>query len=194
MKVVKLILNLLAILLLVFLVRGLMTSSVNYTSEITVDKSVQEAWAVMNDESKIHDWLEGITDMKHVSGTKGEVGAITEYTFNQGGQESTVIETIKSITPDKQIQMDFDAPGAMTMNYQVDFNERDGKTHIKSTTDVTGQGFIMKCLIPWIKGSMLTQEDSNFAKLKKLINENTTNYFREPVIESVLGEVEEDGE
>jgi len=177
MKILKTILWILALLFLIFIGRGILTDSVSYESEITVDKPVNESWAVMNDESKISQWLEGITAVKHVSGVKGEVGAVTEYTFNQGGQESTVIETIRSINPEGQIVMDFASPGAMDMAYKVDFAPDGGKTKIKSSTEVTGQGFIMKCLIPWIKGSLVAQEDSNMGKLKKLINENTTDYF-----------------
>ena len=191
MKFLRIILILIAILTLVIVARGLLTPSVEYTSEISVDKSVKEAWAVMNDESKIHDWLEGITNMKHVSGERGYVGAVTEYTFTQNGQESTVLETIKSIKPNEQIQMDFDAPGAMDMAYQVDFSEEGGKTYIKSSTTVTGQGFIMKCLIPWIKGSMISQEDTNMANLQQLINNNVTNYFAEPIKAESVIEVED---
>ena len=191
MKFFRIILILIAILTLVIVARGLLTPSVEYTSEISVDKSVKEAWAVMNDESKIHDWLEGITNMKHVSGERGNVGAVTEYTFTQNGQESTVLETIKSIKPNEQIQMDFDAPGAMDMAYQVDFSEEGGKTYIKSSTTVTGQGFIMKCLIPWIKGSMISQEDTNMANLQQLINNNVTNYFAEPIKAESVIEVED---
>ena len=190
MKFLRIILGLLAVLVLIFLIRGLMTESVTYESEINVDKPVNEAFAVMNDESKINLWLESITNVKHISGTKGEIGAVTEYTFNEAGQESIIYETLKSTTPNKQVQLDFDAPGVMGMEYTVDFSEQDGKTSIKSTTVVTGQGFFMKCLLPWIGGSLASQEDINMSKLQKLINENTTNYFPAAVVEETIEEVE----
>lgn len=185
MKFLKTFLGILVLLTLIFIGRGLLTPSINYTSETTVDKPIKEAWEVMQDESKITQWLEGIKDIKFVSGEKGTVGAVTEYTFVQNGAESTVIETIKAITPQKQIQMDFSAPGAMDMAYTVDYSTLDGKTLIKSTTDVVGQGFFMRCLIPWIKSSMTGQEDKNMANLKKLINENTTDYFLEPAMQII---------
>lgn len=181
MKYLKYLLGLLILLTLIFFGRGLLTPSVSYESEIVVDKPLKEAWEVMQDESKIQEWLQEITEVKHVSGVKGTVGAVTEYTFMQAGQESKVLETIKSITPQKQITMNFEAPGAMDMAYQVDYQSEGDKTKIKSTTEVTGQGFAMKCLIPWIQGSMLSQEEQNMSNLQKLINENTTNYFREPI-------------
>jgi len=134
----------------------------------------------MSDPSRATEWLEGVKEVKHVSGEVGTVGAVTEYTFLQNGQESKVVETITSILPNEQIKMNFDAPGVMDMNYVVDYSEADGKTNIKATTVVTGKGFFMKSLVPWIKGSMISQEEGNLANLKKLINENTKNYFPEP--------------
>jgi len=180
MKFLKYLFLVLAILILLFVGRGLLTPSIDYTSEISVDKPLKEAWAVMSDPSRAAEWLEGVQEINHVSGEVGTVGAVTEYTFLQSGQESKVIETITSIRPDEQIQMEFDAPGVMDMNYVVDYSEVDGKTNIKSSTVVEGQGFFMKCLIPWIKGTMISQEEKNLANLQKLINENTTNYFPEP--------------
>jgi len=183
MKFLKILFALLTLLVLIFFGRGILTPTLTYSSEITVEKPVAEAWAVMQDESKISDWLDGITNVKHISGEKGEVGSVTEYKFDQGGQESIVLETIKSITPLEQIKMDFEAAGAMDMDYTVDYSEQGGGTVIKSTTVVTGKGLLMRSLLSFMQGSMLSQEDHNMSNLKKLINSNTTNYFPETVLE-----------
>lgn len=183
MKFLKILIGIILILVIIFFARGLMTPSISYQSEITVDKSIEEAWAVMNDESKISEWLQDITKVEHISGTKGEVGAVTQYTFNQNGQESLVLETLKKTVPNKHVAMDFHMEGAMDMAYAVDFFEKDGKTHIKSSTTNTGQGLIMKSMFSFMQGSFQKQEDINMVNLKKLINENTTNYFPEPVPE-----------
>lgn len=183
MKYLKYILGIIVLLVVVFIGIGITAPSISYDSEIVVDKSIEEAWAVMNDESKISDWLKGITNVEHVSGEKGTVGAVTRYTFNENGEESTVLETIKSIKPNEEVTMDFVMEGVMNMAYKIDFTDKDGKTHIKSSTTTKGEGIFMGGLVPFIKGSMQTQEDENMNNLKKLIQENTTNYFPEPVVE-----------
>lgn len=185
MKYLKYPIAILATLFLVFLGRGFITPSISYGSEITVDKPIKEAWAVMNDESKISEWLKGITNVEHVSGEKGTVGAVTKYTFDDDGSESTVIETIKDIKPDKSIIMTFEMEGAMRMNYFVEFTEKEGGTHIKSNTTTIGEGIFMRSLVPFLEGTMKAQEDENMANLKNVINENTTNYFPAPVVEEV---------
>ena len=74
--------------------------------------------------AKISQWLKGITNVEHISGEKGTVGAVTKYTFNQDGQESIIKETIKSISPNKYITMDFLMEDAMEMNYRIDFIDK----------------------------------------------------------------------
>lgn len=187
MKFLKYFIGIVALLILLFIGKGFLTPSVSYSSEIIVDKPVKEAWAVMNDESKITQWLKDITNVEHVSGEKSSVGAVTKYTFNDNGQESIIFETIKSIRPNEHVAMDFVMEGVMDMDYKVDFNEKDGKTHIKSATTTKGIGMIMKSMVSFMTKSMQAQEDENMNNLKMLIEKNTTDYFPEPVVESVEG-------
>ena len=181
MKYLKYLLGIIALLALLFIAKGFLTPTISYGSEIIVDKSIKEAWAVMNDESKTSQWLKGITNIEHISGEKGTVGAVTRYTFNENGQESTVLETIKSIKPNEHIAMDFEMKGVMNMDYKIDFIDKDGKTLIKSSTITKGIGMFMRSMLSFMKGSMQTQEDENMNNLKKLIDENMTNYFPIPM-------------
>lgn len=183
MKYLKYILGLIALLAVLFIGSGFLRPSISYGSEIVVDKPVKEAWAVMSDESKTAQWLKGITKIEHVSGEKNTVGAVTKYTFSEDGQESTIVETIKSIRPNEQIVMRFMMEGVMEMDYKVDYDAKNGKTHIKSSTTTKGIGLFMRSMLSFMKGSMQAQEDENMANLKKLIEENTTNYFPVPVEE-----------
>jgi len=180
MKILKFLVFLIALLLVVFIVKGLMTPTLSYSSEIVVNKPVEEAWAVMNDESKVTEWLTSIKKMEHVSGTKGEVGAVTKYTFVDNGQESVVMETMKTIKPNEQVAMDFVVEGAMKMDYKMDLTEKDGKTYIKSSTITEGEGMIMKSILSFMKGAMQSQEDENMGRLKTVIEKNTQNYLAQP--------------
>lgn len=185
MKYLKWILGILLLLLILFLVNGLLNPSFSYDSEITVDKSIEESYAVMNDESKTSQWLKGIINMEHVSGQKGEVGAVTKYTFSENGQESIIVETLKEIRPNEYVAMDFEMEGAMDMAYEIMFSEESGKAKIKSKTKVIGKNIFMKSMFSLMKGTMVAQENENLKNLKKVIEENTTDYFPEPILEPV---------
>lgn len=176
MKFVKYFLGFIGILVLVFVAIGFISPSISYESEIEVNKPVKEAWAVMNDESKISQWLKGLTKAELVSGEKGTVGAVTKFTFKQDGNESIITETIKSIEENKHVSMTFVIKDVMNMDYRLDFTEKDGKTYIKSSTINNGEGFIMRSMVPLMKSAMQKQEDENIANLKAVIESNTTNY------------------
>ena len=190
MKYLKYLLGIIALLVVLFIAKGFITPTLSYSSEIIVDKSIKEAWAVMNDESKISQWLKGITNVEHVSGEKGAVGAVTKYTFMEDGEESIIFETIKSISPYENVAMDFTMEGVMDMDYKIDFLEKNGKTQIKSSTITKGDGMFMRSMMSFMKNSMQAQEDENMNNLKKLIEENTTDYFPVPAVETVEAELE----
>lgn len=190
MKYLKYILGVLALIALLFIAKGFLTPSITYSSKIIVDKPVQEAWAVMNDESKISEWLKGIKKVEHVSGEKGKVGAVTKYTFVENGEESIVVETLKATRPNEHVALDFVMKDVMTMDYKVDFKEVDGKTHIESSTITEGSGLIMRSVVSFLQGTMQAQEDENMDNLKVLIEGNTTDYFPVPIMESVVVEQE----
>jgi len=187
MKYLKYLLGIILLLVLLFIGKGFLTPSISYGSTITVDKPLKEAWAVMNDESKITEWLKGITKVEHVSGEKGTVGAVTKYTFEENGQQSDVVETIKSISPEESITMDFVMEDVMEMDYKVEFAEKEGKTQIKSSTVTKGVGLFMRSMVSFMTGTMKKQEDENMGNLKKLIDGNTTDYFSVPVRENSVG-------
>ena len=185
MKYLKYVLGIIALLGVLFIAKGFLTPSISYTSEIVVNKQAKEAWAVMNDESKTSQWLKGIKKQEHISGEKGKVGGVTKYTFEENGEESIMEETIKALRPNEHIAMDFVMEGVMEMDYKMDSSEKNGKTHIKSSTTVKGIGLFMRSMVSFMTGTMQAQEDENMNNLKKLIEANTTDYFPVPVVESV---------
>ncbi|MGB0851245.1 MAG: SRPBCC family protein [Bacteroidia bacterium] len=191
MKFIKYLLILVVVAVVVFIGSGLLRPSQTYSSEITVEKSIEEAWAVMQDDSKTSQWLKSITDVKHVSGDKGKVGGVTEYTFTDDGQESKVLETITSVVPNEHIAMDFVMPDVMTMDYKMEISEKDGKTHIKSSTIAEGTGLFMQSMFSFMGSSLKAQEDENMNNLKEVIDNNTTDYFPvpEPIEEVEVVEV-----
>ena len=77
--------------------------------------------------------------------------------------------------------------GVMNMDYHMDFSEKDGKTHIKSSSTSTGEGLFMRAMLSWMKGGAKAQEDENMDNLKAVIEANTTDYFPapEPLVETV---------
>ncbi|GAA4272507.1 SRPBCC family protein [Aquimarina gracilis] len=179
MKYVKYLLGFIVLLILIFFGSGLLTPSVYYESEIIVNKSAKESWAVMSDESKLPQWIKGFKKTELISGTKNSVGAVSKIYIDDNGQEMTMQETIKEIKPNALMSMKF-TMDFMDMDYEMHMKENNGKTTINSKSTTVGNGLFAKSIVSFMRGSMKSQEDENLQSLKKVIEENTTDYFQNP--------------
>lgn len=185
MKFLKYLLFFLLLLILLFVLLGLLKSSVNYGAEITVDKSIKEAWAVQQDTTKFHLWLEGFKSIEHISGNSYEVGSKYKVVVNPGdGQpDFEMIETIVSLKPEDHIRLKFDSE-MMDFDQAVFFKEDSGKTKVWTESIVEGKGLMMKSMFAAMDlfgKSFHKQEQKNMNALKKLINQNTTQYDIIPI-------------
>ena len=76
MKLLKIIFGIILLLTVLFFLAGVFTPNISYTSEVTVDKPLKEAWAVMQDESKLSQWITGYIKSELIEGTAGQVGSV----------------------------------------------------------------------------------------------------------------------
>lgn len=201
MKLLKYVLYAILALIVLYLLLGFIKPEVGYGAEIVVDKPVEEAWAVSQDETKYPEWLEGFKSMELLSGDKFQEGSTYKIIVNPGDgqQDFEMIETLKSIKENESIEMEFDADG-MNFYQTMSFNEADGKTTIKTDSKVLGKGMMMRSMFAMMEmfgGGFTKQEVKNMEALKKLINENTTDYFPEPevadstIMEAIMEEAAE---
>jgi uncharacterized membrane protein len=189
MKILKYLLYGIGVLFILFFALGLMKPQVKYGHEITVDKSIKEAWAVTQDETKNSEWLEGFKSIELISGDKGAVGSKYKVVVNSGeDQEDFVMtETIVSLVENEHITLHFDSD-MMDFDQTISFREADGKAIVKTESTVSGKGIIMRSMFATMQtifGTFQSQEEKNINALQKVINENTKDYFPTPVVTDI---------
>lgn len=146
----------------------------------------------MSDETKVAGWIEGYLRTEMVSGTPNTVGAVSNVFINNSGEEMSMEETITSFVPVKQMAMTF-TMDFMDMDYDMKLEEQGGKTKITTTSNTKGNSLFTKSMLAFMPSGMKAQEEKNLNNLKRIINENTTDYFPAPVFEAeVPAEIEED--
>jgi hypothetical protein len=178
MKILKYVLFAILALVVLFFALGLFKSTVSYGHEITVDKPVQEAWAVTQDESKYGQWLEGFKSMELIEGEPGKVGSKYKVIVQPEGQpDFEMIETVVSMAEYEHVEMHF-ASEAMDFEQTISFAESDNGTTITSDSKVMGKGIMTRSMFALMGmfGAFQAQEEKNFEALKALINENSTDY------------------
>lgn len=165
---------------LVFFAIGFLKPSVTYGHEITVNKSIQEAWAVQQDETKFGQWLDGFKSIDLISGEQGAIGSTYKVVVKPSKEEPDfeMIETLISKKEYDHIQLSFDS-NMMLFEQTTSFSEVDGKTVVKTDSKVSGKGMVMRsmfALMELLNGSFQAQEVKNIEALKVVIEKNETNY------------------
>ena len=184
MKILKYLIGILAFLIIGFILIGVIKPTISYGNEIEVNKPVQEAWAVMTDESKTKLWLTDLKSSELLSGKAGEVGAVSKIIMAPEGEDEMVItETITANKKNEHMGFAFDAD-VMKSNLDLYFFEKNGKIFIRSNAIATGKGMIWKSIFAISKSFMLESDLKIMNNLKKVIEENTTDYFPQPKIEA----------
>lgn len=175
MKVIKYLLFVILALVIIFFGNGMITSAITYQSQVEVNKPIAEAWAVMEDDSRISEWLPVITRIEPVSGNPGTLGAVSNIYAVENGEEMVMQETITAFEPPKHIAMTF-TMDFMDMEYEMHLTEENGKTRISSKSKTVGNGLVSKSILSFMGGMMETQENENLERLKKVIEGNTKDY------------------
>ena len=186
MKILKYLFIGVAVLLLIFFAVGFIHPKVHYSHEIQVNKALKEAWAVTQDDSKFHLWLEGFESIELIEGEKNAIGSKYRVVVNPGEEQDAfeMIETVTSLQEFDHVTLDFDSDFGDFVQ-TISFAETNDGTSIKTENDVIAEGLFTKSMFALMEmlGSTFTkQEAKNINALKKVIEENTTDYYPEPVL------------
>jgi len=105
MKILKVLGIIFLLLILGFVVLGLVKPTVKYGHTITVDRPINEAWEIYNDDTQYSQWLKGFKSIDLISGTHGEVGSKYKVVVNpqpdqpdfREGRQDRHINTFRSL-------------------------------------------------------------------------------------------------
>lgn len=186
MKILKYIALAVVSLVLLFFAIGLVHPEVHYGHEVTVNKPLEEAWAVSQDVSKLDQWIRGFKSMELIEGDEGAVGSKYRIVVSPGeGQPDFVmVETIVSVKEQDHISLSFDSE-MMVFEQTMSFADTDEGVTIKTESVVKGKTLPLRsmfALMEMTSGQFCKQEVKNLEALKTVIEQNTTDYFPTEVI------------
>lgn len=152
---------------------------------------------VTQDDSKYKQWLEGFQSMELLEGEKFKEGSKYKVVVNPGDgrPEFEMIETLVAFNEFENVKMHFDSE-FMDFDQIMTFSESDGKTTVKTDSKVIAKNFMMRSLFAIMEtfgGTFTAQEKKNIEALKKVVNENTTDYYPAPPVMEVDDSSEESG-
>ncbi len=136
--------------LLVFILPGLFTPKITFTTDTTVRKPLSSVYITMGDPSRLARWMNGFEKIEHVRGMPFCEGSTYRMTLNLKGRNVKVMEEIIRITWKKRLTMKMSLEN-MDMTADLIFFQIDESTVIKGTYDLRGRTWWMRLLLPWMK-------------------------------------------
>ena len=171
MKTVKVILSIITILSLVFFATGLFIMETSYSTEITINKNVEDVFKVMVNPEETQHWIPEIKEKKVIKRNNGVTGSIYNVVVINQDQEINMTERVIAHVPNEKLTLFYDAENMLKTNDYL-FAEKDGVTTIQLNATCKSDSYLMSCLFPYFKGTFKAQDAAYLLNLKKYLENN----------------------
>lgn len=137
-----------------------------YQVEVIIDRPRDEVIQLFDSTEHMYEWMEGLQEFEHLSGTPGEVGAKSKMRFKMGKRDMTLIETITTRNLPDELSGTYEAPGAFNIvnNYFEALNEQ--QTRYIVIQEFKFDSFGMKILSALLPGMFKKQSLKNMNAFK----------------------------
>ena len=135
---------------------------------ITINQPPEKVWDLFMDPNNLKHWLTGFVSVTHLKGQPGEAGSSSSLKFMERGKEMEVIETVLQVKPPQQytIKMEHKAFENETDVRLISFGNR---TEMIQTVQFFPKQFLMKLMMPLIKGAMKKRMENELIRFKNFV-------------------------
>lgn len=135
---------------------------------ITINQPVETVWDKLMNPDNLKFWLTGFVSVEHISGDYGKTGSVSKLKFLERGKEMELTETAVLVTPNQQYTFNmtstsFDADTDIRL---ISFGSR---TEMIQTVHFFPKQFLMKLLMPLIKGAMKKRMENELIRFKNFV-------------------------
>lgn len=169
MRIILYIVGFILCCLLGFLLFGLFKPVITYDIKLALNRPIAKCWTVYHTDSLKNKWMPGYLRTTLLTGTANSVGSKNTIFYQSGELETSMIQTIDSLTKESLIA------------YTIDNRSMHIRTHIRFTesaanaclmqihNEVTANNIFIKSLLTFMKPTFESAEQANYQSLKKLI-------------------------
>jgi len=172
MKTVKIILGVIIGLTVIFFATGLIFKETAYTTQVTVNKPLEEVFSMFNDSSKIKNWIPELKSIEPLDVKPEKTGSTYKMVIqNKNGEEITLKEKVLAYVPNEKITLFFNADNMLkTDDYTFSFEN--GVTTIQNNSSCKSNSYILSCLFPYFKGTFKKQDQGYLDNFKSFIEKS----------------------
>ncbi|WP_299681880.1 SRPBCC family protein [uncultured Tenacibaculum sp.] len=172
MKRIKIILGVIVALTIVFFATGLFFKETTYTTQITVNKPIDEVFSLFNNTSKIKNWIPDVQSIEAINEKPEKTGSTYKMVVkNNNGEEIALEEKVIAFVPNEKVTLRFKSPTMLKTDDYV-FSFSDGNTTIQNNSRCIGGSYILSCLFPYFKGKLQSIDQEYLNNFKAFIEKN----------------------
>lgn len=170
MKAIKIILIVISIFVVVFILTGLVVKETEYTTQIAVNKPLNEVFANFSNKKNIKNWIPEIQSIDTINANFGKTGSIFKIKILNQDQELTMTEKVIAYVPNEKLTVFYDAENMLKTNDYL-FSEKDGVTKIILNATCRSDSYILSCVFPYFKNTFKNQDLSYLKNFKNFIEQ-----------------------
>lgn len=142
-----------------------------YTTEIEIDKPIDQVIALFDNPDNMSKWMEGLQSFEPISGTPGQVGAKSRLVFKLAKREIEMIETVTARNLPDKFRVIYETKGIFNIVKNRFEKLSENKTRYLTENEFQFKGF-MKIIGFLMPGSFKKQSMKYLQDFKKFA-ENT---------------------
>lgn len=173
MKGVKITLGIIIVLSIIFFGTGLIVKETKYTSEVEVDNSINEVFAMFEDTETLKQWLPEVKSIEPINETPQKLGSTYKMIVENQGQEIEMIEKIIAYVPNEKMTFHFTSDG-MIKTDDYNFSVQGGKTKIVQNSTIKSNSYMLACVFPWMKSKLKNLSQDYMNRFKELVEKPTS--------------------
>ncbi|MHA7842784.1 MAG: SRPBCC family protein [Winogradskyella sp.] len=145
-----------------------------YTTEIIIEKPLQEVAKKMNSAENMKHWQEGLVSAEHISGTPGEFGAKMKLQYNFGKRKMELIETITKHDFPNEFHATYTTKGVRNIQQNYFESTHEGHTKWISKNEFQPTNFMMNAMLFLMPGAFKKQTKKYMTNFKNFAEKGTS--------------------
>lgn len=166
MKAIKIIVVTISVLVICFFSIGLFIKDTKYTTEVSIDRPLEEVFKLFNDKQKTKNWIPEIKSVEAIDEKPGKIDSTYKVVLtNVNGQEVIMKEKILTFSPNEKLVINYYVDGMLKKN-DFTFASKGSKTLITQASTCKSTQYMMNCMFPFFKSKFKAQDQGYLNSFK----------------------------
>ena len=142
-----------------------------YTSEILIDKPIEEVVKKMDSIENIKHWQDGFVSTEHIAGTPGKFGAKMKLNYSFGKRNMAITETITKHNFPEEFHATYTTKGIRNIQQNFFESTEDGGTKWISKNEFQPTSFAMSAMLFLMPKSFKKQTEKYMTNFKAFVEQ-----------------------